>query len=51
LKDTKVAPLSVHPNLIKCPMQLDSYDKYDAIPFDIFIDGSKFSFGNFRYYK
>ena len=34
-------------------MVLDSWpaDKYDAIPFSIAIDGSKYSFGNFRYYK
>lgn len=32
-------------------MLLDNYDKLDAIPFDLYIDGSKFSFGNFRYYK
>jgi hypothetical protein len=34
-------------------MVLDSWpaDRYDSIPFSILIDGSKYSFGNFRYFK
>jgi hypothetical protein len=51
--NTQVAPISVHFGLIKCPMVLDSWpaDRYDSIPFSILIDGSKYSFGNFRYFK
>jgi hypothetical protein len=34
-------------------MVLDSWpaDKYESIPFSILIDGSRYNFGNFRYYK
>jgi hypothetical protein len=53
LDNTKVAPISIKPDRIKCPMTLESQDgtNFTSIPFAIMIDGSKYSFGNFKYYK
>ena len=53
LNETKVQPVQINPNQIKCPMVLDDWesDKYSSIPFSVYIDGSKYSFGNFHYYK
>lgn len=53
LNNTKTAPLAVHAGIIKCPMHVDGVDatKLESVPFHILIDGSKFSFGSFRYFK
>lgn len=67
LNETKVAPLAVHPGVIKCPMHLAGWPNHrsrnladypipdhiagKSVPFSVLIDGSKYSFGNFRYYK
>jgi hypothetical protein len=53
LDNTKIAPISIKPGIIKCPMTLENHDEknYTAVPFSVMIDGSKYNFGNFKYYK
>jgi len=53
LDNQKIAPISVKPGIIKCPMTLESHDEHNftAVPFSILIDGSKYNFGNFKYYR